>query len=127
MNDHITTTGLAPSENDSRTGSVTDLLKELRDEMTLLIRQEVALAKTEFSEKSARISRNVILAVAGALAAFVGVIFILNSVSALVGIGLIAAGLGEHAIWLAPLIVGVVVAIIGATFAATWPRGICRR
>ena len=97
--------------------SIADLFKELRDEGILLVRQEVALAKTEMSEKIARILRNVGYVVAGLLVAFVGCVLILEAASALLAIGLIDAGLKEQAVWLAPLIVGVVVVVVGAVAA----------
>ncbi|CAN5540055.1 phage holin family protein [soil metagenome] len=94
--------------------SIPDLFKELRDEALLLVRQEVALAKTEMSEKIARLLRNLGYIVAGLLVVFIGAVLILEAISALVAIGLVDAGLKEQAPWLAPLIVGVVVVLIGA-------------
>ena len=106
----------APSGANSRSESVADLIKELRDEALLLVRQEVALAKTEMSEKIGRTLRNTAYALAGALVAFLGLVFVLQAVTALVGVGLRSAGLApEQCLWLAPLIVGVVVAVIGTT------------
>src|SRR4029434_2482433 len=101
----------------SRSESVANLIKELRDEALLLVRQEVALAKTEMSEKIGRTLRNTAYAIAGALVAFLGSVFILQAVTGLTGIGLRAAGVApEHCLWLAPLIVGVVVAAHGLSF-----------
>src|ERR1044071_7389847 len=91
----------APSEADSRSESIADLIKDLRDEALLLVRQEVALAKTEMSEKFARTVRNTAYAIAGALVAFLGLVFILQAVTALTGIGLRAAGVSaEQCLWL---------------------------
>jgi bifunctional ADP-heptose synthase (sugar kinase/adenylyltransferase) len=101
---------------DSRSESIADLIKQLRDEALALVRQEVTLAKTEISEKLSRSLRNTSYALAGALVAFLGLVFILQAVTVLTGIGLKAAGLSdEQCLWLAPLIVGVVVAVIGTT------------
>jgi hypothetical protein len=94
--------------------SISDLLRELRDEGTLLFRQEIALAKTEVTQKATVAGRNVAYLAAGGLVAFLGAFFILFGVTALLYGGLAAAGLSrEVAGWLAPLIVGVVVALIG--------------
>ena len=104
----------APTGAESRPESIADLIKELRDDALLLVRQEVALAKTEMSEKIGRALRNTAYAIAGALVAFLGLVFILQAVTAFIGVGLKAAGVAsEQCLWLAPLIVGLVVAIIG--------------
>jgi hypothetical protein len=94
--------------------TVVELIKQLRDEGTTLFRQEILLAKQEMSEKVSRVGRNVGYLVAGGLVAYAGVVVVLLALSALVYTGLVAAGL-SHFIsgWLAPLIVGGVVALIG--------------
>ena len=103
------------AQPDGRSESIADLIKDLRDEAMLLVRQEVALAKTEISEKMARILRNTAYAIAGALVAFVGLIFILQAATVAIGIGLLEAGLTEkQSLWASPLILGVIVAIVGA-------------
>jgi xanthine/uracil permease len=93
--------------------SIGQLLKELRDETTTLLRQEVDLAKTEMGEKASRVGKNLgSLAVGGgvaflgALALLAAVIYGLTSLlNQFMSVGV--------AIWLAPLIVGVVLAAIG--------------
>ena len=93
--------------------SIGQLLKELRDETTTLLRQEVDLAKTEMGEKASRVGRNVgSLAVGGgvaflgALALLAAVIYGLTSIlNQFMSVGV--------AIWLAPLIVGLVLAAVG--------------
>lgn len=90
------------------------LIKEFRDEMTALFRAEVALARTEMSEKASRFSRNLAYLVAGALVAFAGLVVLLIAAGAAVSAALIAAGMEANALWLGPLIVGFIVAFIGA-------------
>jgi xanthine/uracil permease len=93
--------------------SIGQLLKELRDETTTLLRQEVDLAKTEISEKASRTGRNLGsvavgggVAFLGALALLAAVIYGLTSIlNQFMSVGV--------AIWLAPLIVGLVLAAIG--------------
>ena len=98
-----------------RSETIADLIKDLRDEALLLVRQEVTLAKTEVSEKMARILRNTAYAIAGALVAFVGLIFILQAATVAIGIGLHEAGLTEReSLWASPLILGLIVGIVGA-------------
>lgn len=94
--------------------SITALIRELRDETMILLRQEVALAKTELSEKAARAGRNAAYLAVGGAVAYAGVFFLLLAVTAAILLGLEALGLGLGVtLWLAPLIVGGVVALIG--------------
>jgi hypothetical protein len=94
--------------------SFASLIRELRDETTTLLRQEVALAKTELTEKASFLGRNSIYLAAGALVAYAGFFFILHSIVGLLQAGLMKVGLSEFvASWLAPGIVGLVVAGIG--------------
>lgn len=105
--------GTSPADRGQPEG-VADLLKQLRDDALALIRQETALLKTETGENIAKLSRNAAYVAAGGLVALVGVIFILHAVTGLLTILLVEAGLEEHALWVAPLIVGAIVAAIGA-------------
>ncbi|HEX6986108.1 MAG TPA: phage holin family protein [Planctomycetaceae bacterium] len=94
--------------------SITELLKDLRDETTMLVRQEIALAKTEMSEKAAKAGRNAGYMGAGSALAHAALIILLLGLSALLYHGLEAMGLDNMvAGWLAPLIVGGVAAAIG--------------
>ncbi|MGC1275808.1 MAG: phage holin family protein [Planctomycetaceae bacterium] len=94
--------------------SLTELFKSLRDETTLLVRQEVDLAKTEMSEKAAKAGRNAGYIGAGSVLAHAGAIVLLLGLSALLYYGLVEWGM-SHMIagWLAPLIVGAVIGLIG--------------
>ena len=96
---------------DSR--SLTDLVKRLRDESVVLIREEVELAKTELSEKATKVSRNTGLLIAGGAIAHLGLIFCLLAASYGLYVTIGLAGLPIHALWIAPLIVGLVVGGIG--------------
>jgi hypothetical protein len=97
--------------------SVFGLLRELRDEFTTLLRQEVALAKTEVSEKASLAKRNVAYIAVGGVIALCGFLCLLASASIGLAVGLRAAGVSPAtAAWLAPLLVGLVVAIAGYVF-----------
>jgi cation transport ATPase len=97
--------------------SVVELLKELRDETTDLVRHEVALAKVEMNEKASRVTRNLVYLAAGAFILHGGFLILLMAASAGVYVGLVAAGLTHmNAGWLAPLIIGAVFAILGYAF-----------
>lgn len=86
--------------------SVGELLRDLANDVTALVRQEMTLARTEAQDKVQQTVTAVMAIVAGALIAFAALIILLDALV----YGLTEAGLQR---WLAALIVGVVVAIIG--------------
>jgi xanthine/uracil permease len=104
----VTTT---PQTKEER--SLGQLLKDLSTETVSLLRQEVDLAKTEMGEKASRVGSNVgALAVGGAVA-FAGALALLAAlISGLTSL-LDNFMSPDVAVWLAPLIVGVVLAAIG--------------
>jgi hypothetical protein len=93
--------------------SLGQILKELTSETSTLLRQEVELAKTEMSEKATRVGTNVgALAVGGAVA-FLGALALLFAV--IYGLtSLLDQFMSLRvAVWLAPLLVGLVLAGVG--------------
>ena len=93
--------------------SIPELVKQLRDESTLLLREEVALAKKEMGEKISSSVVNLSYVVAGALVAYCAAIFLLLSISSLISEAFITHGVGVGwSIFLGLLIVGVVVGVI---------------
>lgn len=87
--------------------SLGELFKDLVQELTTLVRQELSLAKTEMSHKAARAGMHAGYIAAGGAVAYAGLLAV---IAALI-IGLAQAGM---AWWLSALLVGVVVAGIGA-------------
>lgn len=103
----------APSENSHRQDgvpqadrSVGELLGDLYQGASEVVRLEIELVKTEMSQKAARVGKNVGLLAAGGAIAYAGFLVILGGI---VGI-LVALGVP---VWLSALIVGVVVAVVG--------------
>jgi len=96
------------SQTDDR--SLADLIRELRDEATVLLRQEVAMAKTEMGEKASMVVRNVGTLVVGGAVALIALIFLLLAVTGGLALMLMSTDLDLHAIWIAPLIVGLIIA-----------------
>ena len=87
--------------------SLGELFGELARELTALVRQEVALARTEMTQKASQVGKNLgFLAVGGAIA-YAGFLALVATV--IIGLG--QAGLPW---WLSALIVGLVVAGTGA-------------
>jgi len=94
--------------------SIPALLRDLRDESTTLLRQEVALAKTEMKENVSRMGTHAVTLATGGLVAYAGVIVLLIGVGHLLGAALVRMGLdAQIAQWLAPSLIGLMVAIIG--------------
>lgn len=109
--------GARPVGNQSR--SVVDLFRELRDEMMMLFRQEATLLRTEMTTKAQRLTRNLAYLGIGAGVAFAALLILLGAASRGLDAALLAAGLDSTvSYWLAPLIVGVVAAIVGGIMVA---------
>jgi hypothetical protein len=90
--------------------TIAELLKELRDESTLLLREEIALAKKEIGEKIASTARNLTYIVAGALVAYCAIIFLFLAISSLISQAFVNHGVSiVWAIFLGLLIVALVV------------------
>ncbi len=93
--------------------SLGQILRDLRDETSTLLRQEVDLAKTEISEKAATVGSNLGSVAIGGAVAFAGALTLLAALT----LGLISL-MSEFmsrdvAMWLAPLLVGLVLAAVG--------------
>jgi hypothetical protein len=86
--------------------SLGDLLRELMEEITTLIRQEANLAKTEMSQKAAKVGKHLGFLAAGGAIAYAGLLAIVAAVITM----LAQAGMSW---WAAALLVGVVVAGLG--------------
>jgi len=86
--------------------SVATLLSDLASETGILLSQEIALFKAELQEKFGRLSRGAGALAAGALIAFSGWLALIAS--AVLGLSNVVEP------WLAALIVGLVVLVLGA-------------
>lgn len=93
--------------------SLGQILRDLRDETSQLLRQEVDLAKTEMSEKMSRLGTNLGSVATGGAVLFAGALVLLAALA----LGLIALFSQfmdrDVAMWLAPLLVGGVFAFVG--------------
>jgi hypothetical protein len=107
----------------SQPHTIVSLLQSLRDETTTLLRQEVALAKAELKDNASKMSKHAVAITAGTFVAYAGVIVLLIGLGHLLAVGLIRAGIDpEMAQWLAPTLVGVLVAVIGWSMLAKAKR-----
>ncbi len=99
---------------DSSPSSIPALLRDLRDDTTTLLRQEVALARTEVAESISRTGAQLARLAVGAFIAYAGAIVALIGLGHLAGVGLIRLGVdADIAAWAAPVGVGLAVAILG--------------
>lgn len=99
----------------TREGSVLTALRSLQADATMLVKQEIALAKTETEEKAKKLIRNIIYLFVGALVAFVGIIELVSGISTGIYWAFVEAGMDvEVASWLAPILVGLGIFAIGA-------------
>jgi TRAP-type C4-dicarboxylate transport system permease small subunit len=90
--------------------TIAELLKELRDESTLLLREEIALAKKEIGEKISSTTQNLTYIVAGVLVAFCAIAFLLLAISTVISQTLVNNGVSVGwAIFLGFFIVALVI------------------
>ncbi|MEO6097480.1 MAG: phage holin family protein [Fibrobacteria bacterium] len=94
--------------------SLLRIVKDLRDDAVTLFRQEAALAKRELAARISALAKHFAWAAIGGLLGLYAVFFLLLGVNNLMQTGLQSAGIGAAvASWLAPLLLGMVVAIGG--------------
>ena len=86
--------------------SLADLLRDLAGGTSTLLRQELSLARAETQDKLHQIIAVLVAMVGGALLAFAGLIILLDALV----YGLVDAGMER---WLAALVVGGMVALVG--------------
>ena len=85
--------------------SLGELFAELSRESTTLVRQEIALAKTEMIQKATRVGKDIGFLVVGGAVVYAGFLAIMAAVILLLG--------AVIPWWLAALLVGVIVAGVG--------------
>lgn len=109
-------TSSSPERSDTyRNGqTIGALLKSLRNDLVVLVRQEIALARGEIMDAARRISKDVVMIAVGGAIALAGAIVLLMGLASGAAVALAAAGLNpEIAVWLGPLLLGLVVVAIG--------------
>ncbi|HET6521728.1 MAG TPA: phage holin family protein [Geminicoccaceae bacterium] len=93
--------------------SLAALFGDLTSELSALVRQEIALARAEISEKIGQIGAGIFSLAAGGMLILIGLFFIVQAL--VFGVAAILTNWvsGETAAWLAPLLVGLLVVVIG--------------
>ncbi|MDQ4122219.1 MAG: phage holin family protein [Acidobacteriota bacterium] len=101
-----------PQNQDDR--SLGDLFAELASETSQLVRQEVALAQTEITNKATRVGKQVGFLVVGGAIGYAALLVILAAIT--IGLARIIAGLTNWtdltSAFVAALVVGVIVGIV---------------
>ena len=90
-----------------------ELLREVTTDVAALFRKEVELAKVELSEKASEAGKQVGSIAVGGAVMFAGGLALLAAVVNLVGWLIAEIASAELAVWLAPLLVGLVLAFVG--------------
>jgi len=85
--------------------SLGDLLADLSRQTTTLVRQEIALATTEMTHKATRVGRDIGFLAVGGLILYAGLLALMAAV--ILGVSAFVPS------WIAALVVGLVVAVIG--------------
>jgi hypothetical protein len=93
--------------------SIGDLIRELADEGRSLLRSEVSLVKAELSDKVHVYERNSTRIAIGGAFLLAALFFVLWAVNMGVTALLTLAVEEEIAIWLAPLLIGIILAVVG--------------
>jgi len=111
--EHPPPSGHSEAQAKASTNSVGELIRTLRDDLIALFRQEIALARTEASEKAGKLGRQLVhLAVAG-IVAFLAAWFLVLAIESGLELILLAVGVTPVVtIWLSPLIVGLVLGAV---------------
>lgn len=99
--------------------SIGDLFKSLKDDATWLIKQEIALAKLEISNKLSQAARDSAMMIVGGVVALLGAMALVAAASIGLSVALDLVLPLWLAIWLGPLVVGVLLMIIGYAVFAT--------
>ena len=87
--------------------SIGELFGQLSQDMTLLFRQELQLARVEMSEKISQLTGNLVSVVAGGFVAYVGALALVAAL--ILGLNQVA-GISP---WVSALIVGAIFAVAG--------------
>jgi uncharacterized membrane protein YqjE len=84
-------------------------IQDVTDKLSLLVREEVELAKTEVTEKASKLIKGAVVGIVAGIFAVFGLIYLLHS-----GAWAIYDVIGSDSPWLGYLIVAVVLFVLGA-------------
>lgn len=105
---------MAGAHDHASDSSLSDLFRTLVDDTRRLVRDEIALAKTEVGEKAQIALRQSILIGAGGVLAVVGTVALLAAITLAFAHALTPLVGREAALWVAPLLMGLTSCGVGA-------------
>jgi hypothetical protein len=99
------------SPDNRQTSNLGEAVQDVTEKVQLLVREEIALAKTELTEKVSKLAKGIAIGVAAGVFAFLGLLQLLDAASW--GVWRIVEGGGGINYWLGFLIVAVVLFLVG--------------
>ncbi len=79
--------------------SLFDVIRDLRDDVKTLIKDEIQLAKTELTQKFSRMGKNSLWVGIGAVLGLFGALLLLASIGAVLAYAFVSAGLSSEMAW----------------------------
>ena len=98
--------------NDTETSELAQAIQDVSEKMSLLVREEIELAKTETTEKATKLAKGAVIGIVAGIFAVFGLIYLLEG--AAWAIWLAIDGGGGNNFWIGFVIVAVLLFILGA-------------
>jgi uncharacterized membrane protein YqjE len=92
--------------------NLADAIQEVTEKAQLLVREEIALAKAELTEKVTKLVKGIVVGVVAGIFALLGLLYLLDALSWLAW-GIVQGGGGDD-FWIGFLIVAVLLFVLGA-------------
>jgi uncharacterized membrane protein YqjE len=99
--------------NSTDTSELGQAIQDVTEKASLLIREEIELAKTEVTEKVTKLIKGAVVGIVGGIFAVFGLIYLLNAASWAIWKA-ITGGSGSDNFWIGFLVVAVVLFLLGA-------------
>ena len=97
---------------DNQTSDLGRAIQDVSDKASLLVREEIALAKAEMTEKGKKLAKGAVVGIVAGIFAITGLIYLLHALSWLV-FKLLRNDAGDN-VWVGYIIVSAVLFIVGA-------------
>jgi len=98
--------------NDTDTSELAQAIQDVSEKMSLLVREEIELAKAETTEKATKLAKGAAIGIVAGIFAVFGLIYLLEGAAWAIWLGL--DGGGGNNFWIGFVIVAVLLFILGA-------------